>query len=89
MFDPEETLPDALGSTAFCEVCSSPLPATRYVHVEGWVVSALCSEPCLGARRRQSRRVRWSARRLHAKRLAVAVVLGAALLTPHAGPDSG
>jgi hypothetical protein len=30
--------------------------------------------------------VRWSARRLHAKRLAVAVVLGAALLTPHAGP---
>jgi hypothetical protein len=86
MIDPEETRFDVSGSTAPCEVCSSPLPATRYVHVEGWTVSALCSEPCLRVLRRASRRARWSARRLHARRLAVAVVLGAALLAPHAGP---
>ncbi|HEY4394467.1 MAG TPA: M23 family metallopeptidase [Polyangia bacterium] len=86
MIDPEETRLDLPWSTAPCEVCSSPLPATRYVHVEGWTVSALCSEACLRVRRRESRRARWSARRLQARRLAVVAVLGAGLLAPHAGP---
>jgi murein DD-endopeptidase MepM/ murein hydrolase activator NlpD len=86
MIYPEETRSDLLGSIAPCEVCSSPLPATRYVHVEGWTISLLCSQPCLRVSRRAVRRARWSARRLHARRLTVAVVLGAALLAPHAGP---
>jgi murein DD-endopeptidase MepM/ murein hydrolase activator NlpD len=85
MIDPEETLPDVPGSTAPCEVCSSPLPATRYVHVEGWSVSMACSQPCLRVLQHHGRRARWSARAAHARRLAVVAVLGGALLAPHAG----
>ena len=85
MIDPEETLLDVLDD-APCAVCGRPLPATKYVHLEGWALVVICSEGCLSNARREGRRARWSARALYARRVAVTAVLGAAFLAPHAGP---
>jgi murein DD-endopeptidase MepM/ murein hydrolase activator NlpD len=88
MIDPEEALADVPPGTATCGLCGGPLPATRYVHVDGWSVVVLCSVPCLRATARGRRRVRWAARRRRAKRTAVALILASVFVTPHAGPPS-
>jgi murein DD-endopeptidase MepM/ murein hydrolase activator NlpD len=77
------TVPDG---AALCEVCSAPLRATRYVHVETWAMYVLCSVGCFRDAVRDRRRVRWAARRQNAGQIALAAILATGFLTPHEGP---
>jgi len=86
MINPEEAPSDVPHGAAVCGLCGGPLPATRYVQVDGWSVVVLCSVPCFRAVVRGRRRARWAARRRRAKRTSVALILASVFVTPHAGP---
>jgi murein DD-endopeptidase MepM/ murein hydrolase activator NlpD len=88
MIDPEVTPLDVTvpDDVAICEICSAPLRATRYVHVETLSMYVLCSVGCYRDVVRDRRRVRWAARRRYATQIALVVILASGFLTPHEGP---
>lgn len=82
MIEAEETTDEV----SRCASCGMSLRAQQFFAVTPSGLVAFCSMVCAHAAAREERRERWATRRRRAKRLAIVITLGSALITPHQMP---